>query len=149
MATLNPPTGVAGTFTYTLTKVEDKNSSVCTTPSTQTYVVIVNPVPDVTNPGDQSVCNLATESVTFTGSVSGTVYNWTNDNASIGLAGTGSGDLSFKATNTTSAAIVAHIMVTPTYTSADKTCTGTPVSFTITVDPTPNADQVSNVTYCK
>ena len=148
VATLNAPTNVAGTYTYYLTKVEDVNSAVCTTPQTQTYVVIVNPVPDVTNPGAQEFCNNATGGVTFTGSVPSTVYSWTNDTPSIGLAASGTGDISFTAVNNTSAAVVANITVTPSYTSAAKTCTGTPVSFTITVDPTPTADQVTSVTYC-
>jgi len=145
---LNAPTGTAGTFTYYLTKVQDVNSAICSTLQTQSYVVIVNPVPDVTNPGSQTVCNLATESVIFVGSVTGTVYNWTNDNTSIGLAASGTGNISFTAANSTSSAVIAHITVTPSYTSADKTCIGTPVNFIITVDPTPVANQVSNVTYC-
>src|SRR6202008_1663823 len=78
----------------------------------------------------------STSTVTFTGAIPGTVYNWTNNNSSIGLAASGSGDIpNFVATNTGSTVVVATITVTPSYTNAGGTCSGTPRTFTITVNP--------------
>jgi len=103
----------------------------------QTFTITVNPTPTVVDPADQVLCNGAsTAAVTFTGSAAGTVYNWTNDITSIGLAGSGTGDIaSFVAVNLTAVPVVATITVTPTYTNGGVTCTGTPQSFTITVNP--------------
>jgi gliding motility-associated-like protein len=65
--------------------------------------------------------------------VAGTSFAWTNDNPSIGLAGTGNGNIaSFNATNTGSTVQTATVTVTP---SANG-CTGTPETFTISVNPT-------------
>ena len=69
---------------------------------------------------------------------SGVVFNWTNNNTSIGLAANGTGNIaSFIATNITNVPVVATITVTPSYTNGSTTCTGTPTTFTITVNPTP------------
>jgi len=78
--------------------------------------VLVNPTPDVNPPADQTLCNGDSSStIIFSGSVSGTIFNWTNDNPSIGLAASGIGDIaSFTATNTTNAPLVATVTVTPT-----------------------------------
>ncbi len=63
-----------------------------------------------------------------------TTFNWTNDAPSIGLASSGTGDIpSFTAVNTGSTPIVATITVTPSVNG----CTGTPIQFTITVNPIP------------
>ena len=53
-----------------------------------------------------------------TQNTSGTsIYNWTwiNNTPSIGLSGSGSGDMNFTATNITTEPIVATITVTPTF----------------------------------
>lgn len=93
--------------------------------------------PTVTQPANQTVCNgAATTAVTFTGTVAGTTFSWTNNTPSIGLAANGTGNIAaFNAVNTGAAPVVATITVTP----AVGTCTGTPATFTITVNPTPNA----------
>ena len=53
-----------------------------------------------------------TTPINFTGSANG--YSWTNDLPGIGLAASGSGNIpSFKAVNTGTAPVVAHISVTP------------------------------------
>jgi hypothetical protein len=95
--------------------------------------VTVNPIPDVTDPSDQVICNGSpVTAVNFTGTVIGTIFNWVNDTPSIGLVASGSGNIaSFNAVNTGTAPVVATITVTP---SANG-CTGTPITFTITVNP--------------
>ncbi len=118
------------------------------TPTTFTYTV--NPTPTVDAVSDKVECaGSATAAINFTGSVSGTVYNWTNNNTSIGLAASGSGNIaSFTPVNAGATAVTATITVTPSYTNAGTTCTGTPISFTITVGPTPTVDAVSNQVVC-
>ncbi|MBK1439314.1 DUF11 domain-containing protein [Parapedobacter sp. ISTM3] len=64
-------------------------------------------------------------------------YLWSSDNAAIGVADNGEGDISFIAVNDTEAPIVATFTVTP---RAENGCEGTPVSFTVTVNPQPDAD---------
>lgn len=93
--------------------------------------------PTVAQPANQVLCNgTATTAVTFTGTVPGTTFSWTNNTPSVGLAASGTGNIaSFNAVNAGTAPVVATITVTP----ALGTCTGTPVNFTITVNPTPNA----------
>lgn len=111
-----------------------------------TKTVAVNPVPDVATTPDQTVCNGSpTTAVNFTGTVAGTTYSWSNNNTSIGLPATGAGNIpSFTAINTTLVATVATIIVTPTANG----CTGTARSFTITVNPSPNAASIANQAVC-
>jgi len=97
-----------------------------------TAVSVSNPT--VTeSPTSQTVCNNASiAQITFSGSpASGTVYNWTNNNTAIGLAASGSGNISFTATNTTTAPITAIITVTPVAGSVS----GTAKTDTIIVNP--------------
>jgi len=64
-----------------------------------------------------------------------TTYSWTNDNPSIGLAASGTGNLpAFTAVNNGTTPVTANITVTPSNASG---CTGTPQTFTITVNPSP------------
>jgi trimeric autotransporter adhesin len=122
---------------YTLSVVETNSEGCHGLPVSVTVTVYQNP--NVNDPPDQTVCNGSrTTAVNFTGAVAGTVYNWTNNTPSIGLAATGSGNIaSFTAVNTGTTPIVATITVTPSYTNAGTTYTGTPQSFTITVNPLP------------
>ena len=112
--------------------------------------VTVNPVPVINDPPDQNVnSGSPVNAITFTGSVSGTIYRWTNDAPSIGLASSGSGNIaSFTALNAGSVPVVATITVTPSYTNAGLECTGTPQTFTITVNPSTSIDPVANAVYC-
>lgn len=129
---------MAGTYTVTV------SNAGCD--ATGTTDVIVNPVPTVDPVSDQTLCaNASTNAVNFTGSVAGATYNWTNDNPAIGLAGSGSGNIaSFTATNSGASTISGTITVTPT----SNGCTGTPTSFTFTVDPVPVVDPVGDQTLC-
>jgi len=77
------------------------------------------------------LCNNDTTTlITFSGNTSGAVYNWTNDNTSIGLPASGSGNINpFTATNTGASTELATITVTPSFGG----CEGIPVTFTIEV----------------
>lgn len=74
-----------------------------------------------------------------------TTFDWTNDAPSIGLASSGTGDIpSFTAVNTGSTPIVATITVTPSVNG----CAGTPIQFTITVNPIPSAPTAAAQEFC-
>ncbi|MEQ1747311.1 MAG: HYR domain-containing protein [Saprospiraceae bacterium] len=138
------------TTTYCAISVEDANG--CTQPlDSQKVMVIVLPIPAVDAVPSQTVCNGAqTSPVAFSGPVPGTVFNWTNNNTTIGLAALGTGNIpAFIATNATNAPVTATITVTPTFTSNGTTCTGSPKQFTITVNPSPTVQPVANQLVCK
>ena len=101
------------------------------------FTITVNPTPIVNPVPNQVVCNGASTSpVNFSSPTTGgtLVYNWTNDNPGIGLAASGTGNIaSFLPINNTAFPVTATITVTPSFTNAGVTCTGTPVTFTITV----------------
>ncbi|AYL95640.1 gliding motility-associated C-terminal domain-containing protein [Mucilaginibacter celer] len=66
----------------------------------------------------------------FTGA---TTYSWTNTNPAIGIASAGNGDIGpFTAVNNGQTPITATITVIP----SNGSCTGAPVSFSITIKPT-------------
>ncbi|MEO6254198.1 MAG: M36 family metallopeptidase, partial [Ferruginibacter sp.] len=92
----------------------DPNNASTSTDNTVTYNFIlgctsVNPIPSDT------VCNGATHpAVNFTSPTPGTVFNWTNNNTTIGLGASGTGNIpAFTATNATTAPVVATVTVTP------------------------------------
>ena len=107
-----------------------------------TFTITVNPIPSVTPVASQTVCAGATVTQAFSGPVAGTVFNWTNSNTAIGLAASGTGNLSFVSTNASGAPITGTITVTPTYTNSGGTCTGASQTFTITVNPIPTVNAV-------
>ncbi len=128
----------AASGTYTLTVVDANN---CPVQSTTDVTVFITPVMD--DPANQNVCaNSSTGVVNFTGADS---YIWTNNNTSIGMAGSGSGNTipSFTATNDTDAPVTATITVTPTTDG----CVGTPQTFIITVNPNPEVEITNNTPY--
>jgi YVTN family beta-propeller protein len=121
-------------------------------PATSNAITMtVNPLPTVNSVPSQVLCaGSSTTAITFSGSVIGTTYNWTNTETSIGLAANGTGDItSFVATNSGTTAKTALITVTPEYTSGGITCYGTSSFISIKVNPTPNVNtSISNQTLC-
>ena len=125
------------------------NNITCTGTAGQ-FGITINPTPNVDAVIDQQVCAQYNAAVQFTSTpnIVGTVYNWTNNNTAIGLAASGTGALSFNATNTTSAPITATITVTPSFTSAGNTCWGAAQTFEIVVLPTPVMTVTGSQTVC-
>jgi gliding motility-associated-like protein len=111
-----------------------------------TFMIIVSPTPTVNGVADQIVCNNGmTDAVNFSGATTGTNYNWTNDNVSVGLAASGTGNIpAFTATNTGLLPEIANITVTP---SADG-CDGATESFSIMVLPGSAINSVADQTVC-
>jgi len=131
----------AGTYNYTVTTTGD-----CTNASI-TGTLTINPRPTFTQPEEVFVCAGAeTSTISFGGSsVSGTTYQWTNDNNSIGLAATGTGDIiGFTSVNNTNEPVIANISVTP----FANNCEGTTEEFQITVYPTTTFTTPANLTVC-
>ena len=144
---VNAGTTTAAT-TYSITALSDANCTANASDYTTTAVVTVNPVPSVVDPADLVVCAGNNFNATvFTGAVSGTVFNWTNDNQATGLGASGTGDISsFTSINNTSSAIVSNVTVTPVF-GSNPTCTGTPQTFSLTVNPVPFVQDI-NTTIC-
>jgi len=105
----------------------------------KTFTITVNPIPDaVATPATQTICSgNAITTIALSGAVSGTTYTWTRNNtASVtGIAASGSGNISGTLTNTTSSSVTVTFTITPTANG----CSGTPVTATVLVNPTPTA----------
>ncbi|PCJ27203.1 MAG: hypothetical protein COA97_04355 [Flavobacteriales bacterium] len=117
----------------------------CPGPDT-TYTITVNPTPTVTLPANATYCNGDAVPIgTFTSSPAGATFAWTNSNTTIGLAASGTGNApAFTTINNSGSVITAIITVIPTANG----CVGLPVTYTITVNPTPTVTLPANATYC-
>jgi len=112
-----------------------------------TFQIELKPTPIMNAISNDELCAGDIYSVNFGNSLGATTnYNWTNDNTSIGLAASGSGDnITFTAsTNNTGSPIVANIIVTP----SNNLCQGPSESFTLTLNPTPVINNINDVELC-
>lgn len=101
--------------------------------------------PTVNQPNDVTLCAGQSAPVNFTGSgTPAPTFSWTNNNTAIGLPASGTGNLVINPPASTSTQQLATITVTPT--SAG--CTGTPVTFDVTVNPNPTVNNPGNITVC-
>jgi len=119
----------AGTFLYTITTT-GPCGQVAASGTITSY-----PIPSVTVISDRHYCNGGSSpSITISGPVPGTSFNWTNNNPSIGLGLSGSGNIPvFTAINNTTEPASAIITITPEANG----CLGVPFNFNIIVNPTP------------
>ena len=128
------------------------NAGVTCDGPTKSFTITVNPTGEADQPVSQVLCNGDnTAAVAFTTVTTGgvTTYSWTNNDTSIGLGANGNGNIpSFTATNAGTSPVVATIIVTPHFTNAGVTCDGPTKSFTITVNPTGEADQPVSQVLC-
>ncbi|MEQ1675187.1 MAG: PKD-like domain-containing protein [Chitinophagaceae bacterium] len=105
-----------------------------------TYTLVIScpaPVTGTATPASQSVCSgTAITTIVLSGAPAGAVYNWTRDNTVnvTGIASSGSGDISGTLTSSTAVVETVTFTITPTYYG---TCTGTPYTATVTVNPAP------------
>lgn len=131
----------------TINVTASANSCTSTGANAKSFTITVKPRPVVTAIGDISVCpGDAVVVPAFTANTGGgESYAWTNNNTSIGLAATGSGNIaSFFATNVTGVDQVATISVKGTLAS----CEGPARTFTITVKPQPIASNSTKASVC-
>lgn len=126
----------AGTYTCVVT------DSVTAT-ATVTVNVTSNSVPVITAVSSQTACSgTNVNSINYIITPSG-VVNWTNSNTNTGIVANGSGDINgYTAPNlgVTETGIVTAIPIDNT-----TGCPGSPINFTLTINPTPNASGVSSV----
>lgn len=96
---------------------------------------------------DLSYCvGTTVASVNVVGSPTGVVFSWTNTNTSIGLATSGAGAIpTFTATNTTAEPISGIVEITPSING----CIGITKSYTITINPKPVANTITDILVCE
>ena len=96
--------------------------------------IIINGLPIINAVPNQIVCNgFGTTAINFSGTES--IYNWINSDSSIGLSGSGTGNInSFAAINNKSGTVSATITAIPVSALG---CIGASINFTINVNPTP------------
>ena len=130
-------------------------ASITVTPSAKgcagtpfTFNITVNPTASVNIPANQDICNGAPSgTIIFTGILAG--VSWTNNHPEIGLVAAGTGNIgSFTGINPGLNPIVATITAIPHFSVSGPGCDGTPIIFTITVNPTPAVSAVSNKVLC-
>ena len=118
-----------------------------------TFNITVNPGATVAATADAAACNgTSVGGFTFsTGTTGGTTtFAWTNSDATIGLAASGTGSIAaFNVVNTGNTNKVATIIVTPTYANGTSSCAGTADTFLITAYPTPNGTLAVNTPICE
>ena len=141
------------TATITVTPTYDNNGVVCIgTPELFTITVNPNAQVDSLESWNTVACDgdFTPTYIFTTSNTDGTTsYEWTNNNPAIGLAESGSGGIpSFSATNSSNTMITATITVTPTYNNNGLSCSGTADTFTITVNPSPQVDEVQDIVLC-
>ena len=126
--------------TFSVNASITNNGVTCTGPTMQ-FTITINPTPQVNAVPNVTTChNTLTGPINFTTTVPGTVFNWMNPDPTIGLGASGTGNIpQFTALNPGPGTKVVTIMVTPTFTNGGVTCTGTKISFTITITPPPVA----------
>ena len=138
---LNATTGVIDLSastpgTYVITYTYNAGGG-CTMPAEDTIIISALPAPAKVS--NQTLCSgSATNAVTFSASLTPVSFSWTNDQTSIGLSGSGTGNIaSFTATNSGSSSVTATVTYTPNYTTNGATCAGPSDYFTIKVNPLP------------
>jgi hypothetical protein len=110
------------------------------------FRIRVSPSTSVDQVTDITYCNGASSlGVLLTSPVTGTTYTWTNSATGMGLGSSGTSSIpSFTAINAGTAPIVSTIVVTPSLNG----CAGTPMTFKITVNPTPTVVAVADAVKC-
>ncbi|WP_439879960.1 PKD-like domain-containing protein [Pontibacter sp. MBLB2868] len=120
------------------------NSDGCTDKASQPFAVTVNPIPAVNAVSSFEYCSgIAVAGISFGSSVSGTAYTWTST-VDVGFGTGGMGNIAgYTTKNSGTTALTTTVTVTP---SANG-CTGTPMSFTIKINPKPTVT-VSSASVC-
>ncbi len=119
---------------------------------TKTFTIIVNPTAQVNQPANLVLCaGSPSGAINFTtaNSPGTTTYSWDNDNNTIGLGDSGTGNIpSFNAINAGIAPVTATITVTPLYNNGSVDCTGPSKTFTITVNPKGQINVLDDIALC-
>ncbi|MGV3611717.1 MAG: PKD domain-containing protein [Fluviicola sp.] len=140
------PVSPAATTVYTLVSVQVSPPGGCSAPLVGTATVTISPLPTASAVTPITVCANGNVAVpAFVSIPVGATFTWTNSNTTIGLTGSGTGNIaSFTGLNPGSGSNTGTITMTPTLGG----CVGTPASFAITVDSPPAANAGNDVTMC-
>jgi hypothetical protein len=143
---LNSTTGVIDLSastpgTYTITYTYNAGGG-CTMPAEATVTIL--PLPAPAKVSNQILCSGSPSSaISFSSALTPVSFSWVNDQTSIGLAASGTGNISsFTAINNSTSSVTATITYTPNYTTNGASCAGPSDYFTIRVNPLPEAAQV-------
>lgn len=144
-STFTPPPGYVGAITLTLTTNDPDGPCEATSADLNLNVL---PTPNIDPKSDLFFCNEEViNSITFTGT-NANLFTWTNSNTAIGLPSNGTGAINFTATNISTSPITSTITITPVNTISSTLCPGIPTSFTITVHPNAQVNDITNQTIC-
>ena len=151
-ATVNVPTGTAGTFVYDLVSVQDASSTTCSQAQAGSATVVVNPLPTAVIGGDNTICqNDVAPVITFTGA-GGTMpytFTYTINNGPNQTVTTASGNSSVTVSVPTGTAGTFVYDLVSVQDASSTTClnpqTGT---ATIIINPLPSATVTGGVSVC-
>jgi gliding motility-associated-like protein len=140
---------------FTVTPTFTSNGLTCTGTPEQ-FTISITPTPTITSISNNAQVLCAGNPILpiqIIGSISGTIYQWSNDNPSIGLSANGNGNIaSFNVINNTNLVQTANITITPiivnTGNSPQDTCVGQAQTFSITVVPRPIMVDPSDLVLC-
>lgn len=136
--------------TLTITPIYTYNNFSCSGSPT-TFTITVLPKVLINTISDQTVCSGTTINFSFSSpNLQGTTsFLWNNDNPNIGLGTSGTGDfLQFIGQNNTTTPISGTISVIPTYNYNNQSCVGSPIQFTITINPKGQVNPIPNQIVC-
>ena len=147
------PSGTGNIAVYTApTVATQQTANIVVTPilngcsgTTETFTITVNPLPEANPINNIEVCSGQTVGPINFGGTTGATFSWTNDNIAVGLAASGSGNITAYTTPSVSGTEVANISVTPSLNG----CDGTPENFTITINPIPSPTVASSQSICQ
>ncbi|MEO7172251.1 GEVED domain-containing protein [Flavobacterium sp.] len=145
--TVSAPTTTAGTFAYSLVSVQDSSSSACSNTQTGTATITVNPLPTATISGGATVCQNASNSITFTGANGTAPYTFTykiNGGSNQTVTTTSGNSVTVSATTSTAGTFV-YSLVSVSGAFCSQTQTG---STTVTVNPLPTATISGTTSVC-
>jgi gliding motility-associated-like protein len=109
----------------------------------QSVTVTVNPRPTVNSVTSPTVCAGSTvPAINFSSTPAGSTYTWTNNNTSVGLAASGSSNISSYTAPAVGSPQTGTVTVTPTLSG----CAGNTYTFTITINQSPTVTTLSNIT---
>ena len=137
-AIVSVPTTTAGTFNYNLVSVAFQSNPICTTGLSGTTTFVVNPQPVAAAvPASQAICSAnAMNPIVLSSGTPNASFNWTVSQTNVSGASPGTGtSISQTLSATTSAPGSVLYTITPTANS----CSGTPLTATVTVNPIPVA----------
>ena len=138
------------TATFTVTP---KNKTLGCSGASKSFTITVNPIAELDQPVNLIVSNgTKTKDIIFTTDNTGgiTTFSWINTKPEIGIpAASGNGNITaFMAVNNSNSPVVDTVTVTPFFRNGEISSSGTPKIFTITVLPSAQMIQPSNIEAC-